>query len=647
MLPGVFRFFPPLRRVFLRYTSTATLATMSPTPWTLNSYPLARRSDHVEVYKSASAGEVRVPDPYQWLEEYTDETDKWTSAQEAFTRNYLDKNSDLPRLEAAFRRSNDYAKFYAPSLRDDNRWYWFYNSGLEGQTPLYRSKDSTLPDISKGEKGGGDIFFDPNALSEDGTASLATYAFSKCGKYFAYGISLSGSDFVTVYVRHLDSPLIKGVDLKNDHGRLPEEIKFVKFSSITWTPDSKGFFYQRYPDTSDTVKVNGTIATDGDLDAMIYYHRIGSSQSEDVLIYQDKVNRDWMFSVEITEDGKYLCFYVMKDSSRQNLLWIADLEPEKIGLEIHWKKVFNDWGAEFDVITNEGSLFYIRTNKSAPQYKVITVNIANDHQIKEFIPENEATLTSVSCLNKDYFGVVYKRNVKDEIYIYSKEGKEVERLAKDFVGYAYLTGREKRSTFFVTMIGFTSPGTVGRYDFTAPEGQRWSIYQTTKVNGLNPEDFEAQQVWYKSKDGTRVPMFIVRHKSTKFDGTAPAVQYGYGGFSISMDPFFSSTILTFLQKYGAIFALPNIRGGGEFGEAWHKAGANENKKNCFDDFIAATDYLVKNKYADPKKVTINGGSNGGLLVSACINRAAEGTFACALAEVGVHDLLKVGVQFLP
>ncbi|KAF8898147.1 prolyl oligopeptidase [Gymnopilus junonius] len=615
---------------------------MARTSWVPNTYPAARLSDHVDIYKSASRGEVRVSDPYQWLEEYTDETDKWTSAQEAFTRSYLDKNPDLAHLENAFRDCNDYPKYSAPSFRDDKRWYWFYNSGLEPQTAMYRSGDSTLPDFSKVDGSGGELFFDPNALSEDGTAALSTYSFSEDGKYFAYAISLSGSDFVTIYIRPTDSPLTKDVDVKNDSGRLPEEIKFVKFSSIAWTPDSKGFFYQRYPEASTTSRENGhgPIATEGDLDAMVYYHRLGTPQSDDILVYQDKEHREWMFSIDVTDDGKYILLYILKDSSRQNLLWIADFEPEKIGPNIKWKKVFDEYRAEYEVITNKGSLFYIRTDESAPQYKVITVDVAKNNEIKDLIPESKAFLSSIISVNKEYFAIVYKRNVKDEVYVYSHAGNEVVRLAEDFVGAAHVSGREKYSWFFVTLSGFTSPGTVGRYDFTIPEEQRWSIYRTTKVKGLNTEDFDASQVWYESKDGTKVPMFIVRHKSTKLDGTAPAIQYGYGGFSISIDPFFSATILTFLQNYGAIFALPNIRGGGEFGEDWHKAGYREKKGNCFDDFIAATQYLVENKYAAADKITINGGSNGGLLVAACVNRAPEGTFGCAIAEVGVHDLLK-------
>jgi prolyl oligopeptidase len=244
-------------------------------------------------------------------------------------------------------------------------------------------------------------------------------------------------------------------------------------------------------------------------------------------------------------------------------------------------------------------------------------------------------------VGNDKLAVVYKRNVIDELYLYSMEGKQLTRLAPDFVGSTEVNGRRAQSHFFVFLTGFTNPGIVTRYNFDEPrEDKRWSIYRSTITKGLVPDEFSAEQVWYEGKDGTRVPMFIVKHKSTKSDGTAPAIQYGYGGFSISLSPSFSPTILTFIKAYGAIYALPNIRGGGEFGEEWHLAGTKERKINVFNDFIAATEYLVKNKIAAPGKVAINGGSNGGLLVAACVNIAPEGTFGAGVAEVGVLDLLK-------
>ncbi|KAF4618878.1 hypothetical protein D9613_009989 [Agrocybe pediades] len=559
---------------------------MSRTPWTPNQYPATRRSDHTDVYKSASRGEIRIPDPYHWLEEHTEETDRWTSEQEAFTRSYLDKNPDLPKLEKAFCECSDYAKFSAPRLREDNRWYWYYNSGLQPQTAMYKSKGSSLPDVTKVNGDDCEIFFDQNALSKDGTSALSTISFSKCGEYFAYTISESGGNFVSIFVRSTNSPLTK----EKDGGRLSDELKFVKFTAISWTPDSTGFFYQRYPENTVTHQEDGAIATGANLDAAIHYHTLGTAQSEDVLVQRDEANREYMYTTDMTEDSQYLLLYTNKDTSRKNLLWIAEYSPEIIGKHIKWKKVINQFEAEYDVIANDGPLFYLKTNKDAPQYKVITVDISKDNEIKELISERcDACLSSIVSVNKSYFALTYKRNVKDEIYIFSREGKQLTRLAEDFVGAATISGREKQPWFFVTLSGFTTPGTLYRYDFTAPEEQRWNLYATVQPNGLNNEDFEARQVWYESRDGTKVPMFIVRHKSTKFDGTAPAIQYGYGGFSISVNPFFSPTMLMMLRNCGTILAVPNIRGGGEFGEEWHLGGSREKKGNCFDDFIAAGD----------------------------------------------------------
>nr|QIM40772.1 prolyl oligopeptidase [Amanita molliuscula] len=610
---------------------------MLPTPWDPHSYPPTRRSDHVDIYQSASRGEVTVPDPYQWLEENSNEVDEWTTAQTAFTQAYIDKNADRQKLEEKIRASKDYVKFSAPTLLDSGYWYWFYNSGLQSQAVLYRSKKPGLPDFSKGDNEVGEVFFDPNVLSADGTAIMGMCRFSPSGEYFAYAVSHLGIDYFTVYVRPTSSSLFQAqTPAEGGDGRLSDEVEWCKFTTITWTMDSKGFFYQRYPARESLA------AKDRDMNAMVCYHRVGTSQSEDIIVQQDKENPDWTYGTEASEDGKYIYLVVYKDTSKQNLLWVAEFDKDGIKPEIPWRKVINEYVADYLVITNHGPLIYVKTNLNAPQYKVVTIDLSTgEPEIRDFIPEQkDAKLTQVKCVNKEYFVTIYKRNVKDEIYLYSKAGVQLTRLASDFVGVASVTNREKQPHFFLTFSGFNTPGTISCYNFAAPESQRLSILRTTKINGLNPDDFESTQVWYESKDGTKVPMFIVRHKSTKFDGTAAAIQAGYGGFAITADPFFSPIILTFMQTYGAILAVPNIRGGGEFGGEWHRAGRRENKGNTFDDFIAAAQFLVRNKYAAPGKVAITGASNGGFLVCGSIVRAPEGTFGAAIAEGGVADLLK-------
>ncbi|KXN84219.1 Prolyl endopeptidase [Leucoagaricus sp. SymC.cos] len=604
--------------------------------WTPNSYPKARRSDHFDTYQSASKGTVRVHDPYNWLEKHTEETDAWTTEQERYTRAFLDQNPDRNRLEEAFRASVDYAKFGAPTLHDDRRWYWSYNSGLQHQHVVYRTKDDKLPEFKDRAGEPGEVFFDPNLLSNDGTVALTHFKFAKSGKLLAYGLSDSGSDESTLYVRPTDAPLNK----RDDTGRLSDEIKRVKFSTISWTPDSKGFFYQRFPDAKSVV-ANG-IKTSTDENAMIFYHYIGMDQSEDILVHKDEDHPTWMFSVSTTEDEKYLILYTSKDTSRKNLIWVADLKKTTLGESIQWQKLFDSYDAEYSYVANDGPNFFFYTNEGASNYRLISIDIsASTPTPKTVIPEQkDALLCDVSRVNNDRFVVQYKHNVKDQIYIFDNTGKQLKQLFPDFVGSMTAHCRESHSWLFITMSGFTTPGTIAYYDFKRPERQRTTTFRQTKINGLNPEDFETRQVWFSSKDGTQVPMFIVRHKSTPLDGTAPAIQYGYGGFSISIDPFFSPMFLTFIQIYGGVIAVPNIRGGNEFGEDWHLGGSLENKKNCFDDFISAAEYLVANKYVGAGKVAINGGSNGGLLVAACVNRAPEGTFGAAVAEVGVFDLLK-------
>jgi len=320
-------------------------------------YPSARRSDHVDMYKSVTKGQVKVADPYQWLERNSAETNEWITAQEAFTRQYLEQNPDHVKLEKEIRVNTDFAKVSAPSLEHDGRWYWNYNSGLQAQSVLHRSKDKTLPDFSTESGPGGEVFFDPNMLSEDGTAALATSAFSHgSGEYYAYGISLSGSDFCTIYVRRTDCPLaeVDGVRPNHHDKRLPEEIRFVKFSSITWTHDSKGFFYQRYPDREShgfATEDKAGIETQGDTNAMLYYHKIGTSQAEDILVVKDDENPEWMWSADISEvDGRYLILYINKDTDRKNKLWIADLANNEIGPDMKWDKVVDDFDAAHEML---------------------------------------------------------------------------------------------------------------------------------------------------------------------------------------------------------------------------------------------------------------------------------------------------------
>ncbi|KIM30914.1 hypothetical protein M408DRAFT_272569 [Serendipita vermifera MAFF 305830] len=638
----IWTFISSSRPTYSRFASQRFMSTNATSPLR---YPAARRGDHIDIYQSAARGKVEVHDPYQWLETSNDETKTWIQAQVDLTEDYLQRGPDRAKLKDLMMQNADFPKFSAPALKGDNRWYWYYNTGLQAQSVLYRSVNEKLPDFTGKEDTGGEIFFDPNVLSTDGTAAITSTAFSRDGEYFAYGISLSGSDFYTVYVRKTSDPF------RTTNGERPDmldgvldTVRYVKFSSIVWTHDNKGFFYQRYPERKKHGDLKSDAAgteTDRDLNAMLMYHRIGTSQDEDTLVWKDDENPEWMFGVQISEtDGNYMAMYIHRDTAHKCKLWITDLSKHEIG-NLQWTKLIDEFDSDYAILGNEGSFFYIQTNKDAAREKIVTVDISSEpYEFKELIPEDPEALLGQTAIVHDHIILVYSRNVKDELYVYSKTGEKLQRLEEDFVGSIGISGKPDHSWFFALSTGFTSPGTVHRYDFTAPKEQRWSTYRRTKLKALNPENFVAEQVWYDSKDGTKIPMFIVRPKWVNKDGTASAIQYGYGGFSYSVQPFFSTTLLTYIQSYGAILAVANIRGGAEFGEDWHLAGTRERKVNVFDDFIAATQYLTESGWAAPGKVAINGASNGGLLVAACLNRAPQGTFGAGVAEVGVLDMLK-------
>ncbi|CAE6472035.1 unnamed protein product [Rhizoctonia solani] len=666
-------------------------------------YPDVERKEHQDTYASKQQGSVVVSDHYRWLEGKGPDVDAFVQQQVDLTSTFIKAIPERNELEDLIRKSSNYPKFSAPTFCRDGHYYWNYNSGLQAQYVLFRSLDDKLPNFGEDKDiPAGEVFFDPNLLAKDGTAALATSAFSKTGKYFAYGISLSGSDFCTIYVRETSipfpSPKFAGETRPGGAGRMDDEIKYVKFSSIVWSPNDEGFFYQRYPARASHAEAVDAAGTEIEEDkfAKLYYHRLGTSQDDDILVMKDDDHPTYMWGTQVTSpDGRYLILYVSRDTARQNLLWVTDLEDPSnpIGLEMKWTKLINEWEASYSVLANDGPRFYIKTNKDAPNYRVMTIDISNDERVKNqsftpFIDEDpKAPIEQIKPINQDTWAVVYSRDVKDELYLFNKEGKQVKRLATDHIGVLSISGRRDFHRLFVTASGFTNPGVVYYYDFkhkakyphepgfvsvahtdgmqtpmpradaehvgalgekllgTALDDDKaqdgdWNMWQATKLNGLSLHEFKAEQVKYKSKDGTIVPMFIVSHKDAKRDGTAPAIQYGYGGFSISISPFFSASILTVLKAYGGVLAVPNIRGGAEYGETWHLAGTRENKVNVFDDFIAATQYLVDNKYAGQGKVIINGGSNGGLLVAACVNRAPEHTFGAAIAEVGVLDYLR-------
>ncbi|KIO19472.1 hypothetical protein M407DRAFT_222802 [Tulasnella calospora MUT 4182] len=630
-------------------------------------YPTTRRTEHLDTYRT-NDGEVKVPDPYDWLEQENEERRSWLDQQGELTENLIGMCKYQQNLELELTKNWDFSRFSSPRFAKDGRWYWNYNSGLQAQYILYRSKTSALPkfdvDGDEGPEAQAEVFFDPNLLVEDGTAYLATSAFSKDGRYFAYGISLSGSDFFNIYVRDSSKPFNKRPEggFLNDPDSLPDIIRFVKFSTIVWTHDSKGFFYQGFTAGAEHEPASESEAgpsTRSDQNAGIYYHVLGTDQSQDVLVYKDNQNSSWLFGIGTSEpDGRFIELYISKDTSHKNKLYMAylgiggDIASRVANLK--WHKIVDSWDAEYSIVSNHERKHFVITDKDAPRKKVVTFEMPEGDptenpeptKFEEFIPEHKdgGILSSMSPVNGRSFVAQYSRNVCDELYVVSSTG-QFSRLDPNFVGTLSAAPKQEDDFFFATFSGFNNPGVIKQFRFKEKnvgdfEGHTWKTWRKTRVKGLFADEFNTKQVWYKSKDGVDVPMFIVWHKDTPLDGTAPAIQYGYGGFSDTVRPFFSVSFLTFVKAFKGLLAVPGIRGGAEKGEQWHLDGVRENRVKVYDDFIFATKYLVHNKYAAPGKVVINGRSNGGTLVAACINRAEQGTFGVAVADVGVMDLLK-------
>lgn len=568
-------------------------------PNSIFSYPQTRKSDQVDNYHG-----VTVADPYRWLEDLdSQETASWVEAQNAVTFGYLNQIPAKETIKQRLTQLWDYEKYGIP-FKQGNRYFYFKNNGLQNQSILY-----VLDSLDAEPQ----VLLDPNILSNDGTIALSGMSISEDGNFMAYGLSTSGSDWQEWKVRDINT--------KED---LSDNLKWVKFSGASWTHDHQGFYYSRYDQPQE-----GKPLEEINYFQKLYYHRLGTNQSEDTLIYERPDHKEWGFNGFVTEDGKYLIISVWKGTDSKNLVFYQDLtQPNTEVIEL-----ISEFEASYSFIDHDGDIFWFTTDLDAPRSRVIAINIhtKTPHQI---IPEAIETLEGVNILNNQFIAD-YLKDAHTQMKIFNLDGSFVREIELPGIGSVGGFGGKRYDTeTFYSYTSFTAPNTIYRYNLLTGES---TIYRQAKVD-FNPDDYETQQVFYPSKDGTLIPMFITAKKGVELNGNNPTILYGYGGFNISLTPSFSISRLVWLEM-GGVYAIANLRGGGEYGENWHQAGTKLKKQNVFDDFISAAEWLIEKRYTSTKKLAIMGGSNGGLLVGACMIQRPD-LFAAVLPAVGVLDMLR-------
>ena len=554
---------------------------------------------------------TKVADPYRWLED-TDalETKAWIEAENCVTFGFLERIPEREQIRQRLTKIWDYPKYGTP-FKDGGRYFFFKNDGLQNQSVLYVQR--TLADPPA-------VLLDPNRLSEDGTVALSALEVSDDGRYLAYSTSASGSDWQEFLVRDIAT----GRDLA-DH------LQWVKFSGASFTKDGAGFFYSRYP------QPEGAALQSVNRDMKLYYHRVGTDQGADVLVYERPDQPDWGFGAGVTDDGRYLVNSVWLGTDRRNRVYYQDLgDPMRPTVGGEMVRLLDDFDAGYGFAGNDGPVFYFWTDLDAPRGRLIAIDTRNPTRAnwREIIPQGKDVLQGAQIVNHT-FVASYLVDARSALRLFGIDGAPKGEIALPTLGsLGGVSGRPDEPEMFYAFTSFLYPTTIFRYDF--PTG-RSEVFKAPELD-FDASGYETKQVFYNSKDGTRVPMFITHKKGILMDGSNPTYLYGYGGFNISITPSFSPGILAWLEM-GGIYAVPNLRGGAEYGEEWHQAGMLERKQNVFDDFIAAAEYLVHERYTSTPKLAIGGGSNGGLLVGAAMTQRPE-LFGAALPAVGVVDMLR-------
>ena len=587
----------------LMSTTSPALATMLDVQ--IKRPPATRAGGQIDDYHGTN-----VADPYRWLEDVdAPETLQWVAAQNQVTFDYL---RSLPGREATKKRLSelyDYERFSVPRFRG-GRYFYSRNSGLQNQAVLQ---------VQDGPHGEARVLLDPNLLSADGTVALTVTEPSPDGKLLLYSTSASGSDWQEFRIRRVDD----GTDLA-DH------LRWIKFSGGTWTKDGKGFFYARYPEPRATEALTGQ-----NRDMKVYYHRVGTPQSADVLVHERLDQPDWGFGLEVTHDGRYLIIGIWVGTDTRSRIHYLDLgDPMAPNVTGRVVPLLDQFDAAYNFVGNQGPRFYFRSDLGAPRGRIIAVDTGSPTTIQEIVGEQPAALESVAEVG-DRLIAGYLVDAKSSLRVFGLDGQDLGEVPLPGIGSGGgVSGDPDRDEMFYAFTSFLSPGTIYRFDVATRERQ---VFRSPALK-FDPERLVTEQLFYQSKDGTRVPMFVTHRKDLAKNGANPTLLYAYGGFDASLTPAFDPAVIAWVER-GGVYAQPNLRGGGEYGKAWHEAGMFEKKQNVFDDFIAAGEYLIANRYTSSAYLAIEGASNGGLLIGATINQRPD-LAAVAFPAVGVMDMLR-------
>lgn len=564
------------------------------------SYPAAPRSAVTDTYFG-----TKVADPYRWMEQIdSPQTQTWLKAEIGVTQQYFAAIPQRGTIEAHLRKIANYEKVGAP-YHIGNRYFLTYNSGLQNQSVLY-----TMTSLHAKRR----VLIDPNALSKDGTVALGPTAISPDAKYIAYATQTAGSDWETWHVRNIAT----GQDLS-------DKIEWSKFSDAAWRNDDSGFYYERYdaPSAGETYKS----ALYGQ---KLFFHKLGTPQSADSLVYTDPAHKDYFFAASVTEDGRYLIMTQSSGSSDATRIYYRDLKAAGSS----FVPLFDKGDAQWSFVDNDGPVFYVQTDKDAPNFKVVAVDTRNPQAVRTFIPQSSSAMQGVSTVGHNFFPL-YLKDAHSQVVQYDRHGKRVRDVRLPGIGtVSGFGGLSRDTTTFYTYGGYTSPPVI--YQMNVASGVS-TVLRKTKV-AFDDAQFVTDEVFYTSKDGTRVPLMVAHRRGLKLNGQNPTILYGYGGFDIPITPNFSSMIASWLQM-GGVYAVANIRGGSEYGESWHHGGWRNNKQHVFDDFISAAEFLIAKQYTSTPKLAIKGESNGGLLIGA-VEIQRPDLFGAALPGVGVMDMLR-------